>query len=174
MKASRALGKCLVGFAWLVRTKCGTPLYDGGVIKNRRASFDYELLDSFEAGLALTGSEVKSLRAGGATLGEAFARYKNGEVWLEGMHIPPYKQASYNNHEPLRSRKLLLKKREIAEIQKGLERQGLTLVPTRLYFKDGWAKLGVALARGKKRYDKRQDQAKKDAKRQIERALKER
>ena len=148
--------------------------YDRAVIKNRRASFDYELLDSFEAGLALTGSEVKSLRAGGATLGEAFARYKNGEVWLEGMHIPPYKQASYNNHEPLRSRKLLLKKREIAEIQKGLERQGLTLVPTRLYFKHGWAKLGIALARGKKRYDKRQDQAKKDAKRQIERALKER
>ena len=144
------------------------------MIKNRRASFDYELLDSFEAGLALTGSEVKSLRQGGATLGEAFARYKNGEVWLEGMHIPPYKQASYNNHEPLRSRKLLLKKREIAEIQKGLERQGLTLVPTRLYFKDGWAKLGISLARGKKRYDKRQDQAKKDAKRQIERALKER
>ena len=144
------------------------------MIKNRRASFDYELLESFEAGLALTGSEVKSLRQGGATLGEAFARHKNGEVWLEGMHIPPYKQASYNNHEPLRSRKLLLKKREIAEIQKGLERQGLTLVPTRLYFKDGWAKLGIALARGKKRYDKRQDQAKKDAKRQIERALKER
>ena len=144
------------------------------MIKNRRASFDYDLLDSFEAGLALTGSEVKSLRQGGATLGEAFARYKNGEVWLEGMHIPPYKQASYNNHEPLRSRKLLLKKREIAEIQKGLERQGLTLVPTKLYFKGGWAKLGISLARGKKRYDKRQDQAKKDAKRQIERALKER
>ena len=142
------------------------------MIKNKRASFDYELLDSFEAGISLTGSEVKSLRAGGATLGEAFARYKNGEVWLEGMHIPPYKQASYNNHDPLRSRKLLLKKREIAEIQKGLERQGLTLVPTRLYFKDGWAKLGISLARGKKRYDKRQDQAKKDAKRQIERALK--
>ena len=142
------------------------------MIRNRRASFDYELLDSFEAGISLTGSEVKSLREGGATLGEAFARYKNGEVWLEGMHIPPYKQASYNNHDPLRSRKLLLKRREIAEIQKGLERQGLTLVPTRLYFRDGWAKLGISLARGKKRYDKRQDQAKKDAKRQIERALK--
>ena len=146
--------------------------YDEGVIQNRRASFDYELLDSFEAGLELTGSEVKSLRQGGATLGEAFARYKNGEVWLEGMHIPPYKQASYNNHEPLRSRKLLLKRREIDQIQKGLDRQGLTLVPTKLYFKDGWAKLAIALGRGKKRYDKRQDQAKKDAQRQIERALK--
>ncbi len=142
------------------------------MIQNRRASFDYELLERFEAGLSLTGSEIKSLRAGGVTLGEAFARVKNGEVWLEGMHIPPYKQASYNNHEPLRSRKLLLSKREIGEISKGLERKGLTLVPTRLYFKGGWAKLEVALGRGKKRYDKRQDEAKRDAQRQIERALK--
>jgi SsrA-binding protein len=142
------------------------------MIQNRRASFDYELLERFEAGMALTGSEIKSLRQGGVTLGEAFARVKNGEVWLEGMHIPPYKQASYNNHEPLRSRKLLLSKREIDEISKGLERKGLTLVPTRLYFKEGWAKLEVALGRGKKRYDKRQDEAKKDAQRQIERALK--
>lgn len=142
------------------------------MIQNRRASFDYELLDRFEAGLSLTGSEVKSLRQGGVTLGEAFARVKGGEVWLEGMHIPAYKDASYNNHEPLRSRKLLLNKREIVEIQKGLERKGLTLVPTRLYFKGGRAKLEVALGRGKKRYDKRQDAAKRDAQRQIERALK--
>lgn len=142
------------------------------MIQNRRASFDYELLERFEAGIALTGSEIKSLRQGGVTLGEAFARIKNREVWLEGMHIPPYKQASYNNHEPLRSRKLLLSRREIEEISKGLERKGLTLVPTRLYFKEGWAKLEVALGRGKKRYDKRQDEAKKDAQRQMERALK--
>jgi SsrA-binding protein len=142
------------------------------MINNRRASFDYELLETFEAGIALTGSEIKSLRQGGATLGEAFARLKGGEVWLEGMHIPPYKEASYNNHDPLRSRKLLLKKREIEEIRKGLERRGLTLVPTKLYFKGGWAKLVVALARGKKRYDKRQDQAKRDAAREIARALK--
>jgi len=142
------------------------------MIHNRRASFDYELLERFEAGIALTGSEIKSLRQGGVTLGEAFARVKGGEVWLEGMHIPPYKEASYNNHEPLRSRKLLLSKREIAEIAKGLERRGLTLVPTRLYFKGGWAKLEVALGRGKKRYDKRQDEAKRDAARQMERALK--
>ncbi len=142
------------------------------MIQNRRASFDYELLDRFEAGLSLTGSETKSLRQGGVTLGEAYARTKGGEVWLEGLHIPPYKDASYNNHEPLRSRKLLLKKGEIAEIQRGLERKGLTLVPTRLYFKGGWAKLEVALGRGKKRYDKRQDAAKRDAQRQIERALK--
>ena len=142
------------------------------MIQNRRASFDYELLDRFEAGITLTGSEIKSLRAGGVTLGEAFARVKNGEVFLEGMHIPPYKDASYNNHEPLRSRKLLLNKREIAEISKGLERKGLTLVPTRLYFKAGWVKLEVALGRGKKRYDKRQDEAKRDAQRQMERAMK--
>ena len=142
------------------------------MIQNRRASFDYELLERFEAGIALTGSEIKSLRQGGVTLGEAFARIRGGEVWLEGMHIPPYREASYNNHEPLRSRKLLLKKREIAEIAKGLERQGLTLVPTRLYFKGGWVKLEVALGRGKKRYDKRQAEAKKDAARQMERALK--
>ncbi len=142
------------------------------MIQNRRASFDYELLDRFEAGIALNGSEIKSLRQGGVTLGEAFARVRNGEVFLEGMHVPPYREASYNNHEPLRSRKLLLKKSEIAEITKGLERKGLTLVPTRLYFKGGWVKLEVALGRGKKRYDKRQDQAKKDAQRQMERALK--
>jgi len=142
------------------------------MIHNRRASFDYELLERFEAGIALTGSEIKSLRQGGVTLQEAFARVKGGEVWLEGMHIPPYKEASYNNHEPLRSRKLLLSKSEIAEIAKGLERKGLTLVPTRLYFKGGWAKLEVALGRGKKRYDKRQDEAKRDAARQMERALK--
>ena len=142
------------------------------MIQNRRASFDYELLDRFEAGISLTGSEIKSLRQGGVTLGEAFARVRNGEVFLEGMHIPPYQEASYNNHEPVRSRKLLLKRSEIAEITKGLERKGLTLVPTRLYFKGGWVKLELALGRGKKRYDKRQDQAKKDAQRQMERALK--
>ncbi|HEX7021315.1 MAG TPA: SsrA-binding protein SmpB [Trueperaceae bacterium] len=142
------------------------------MIRNRRASHDYELLETFEAGIVLTGSEIKSLRQGGATLGEAFARVRDGEVWLEGMHIPPYAEASYNNHEPLRSRKLLLNRREIEEIRKGLERQGLTLVPTKLYYKDGWAKVQVALARGKKLYDKRRDQAKKDAQRQMERALK--
>lgn len=142
------------------------------MLQNRRASFDYELLETFEAGLVLTGSEVKSLREGGGSLSEAFARVRGGEVWLEGMHVQPYQQASYNNHDPLRSRKLLLKRREIRDITKGLERQGLTLVPTRLYFKDGWAKVSVALGRGKKLYDKRRDQAKKDAQRQIDRALK--
>jgi SsrA-binding protein len=141
-----------------------------GMLRNRRASFDYELFERFEAGLVLTGSEVKSLREGGGSLAEAFARVKGGEVWLEGMHIRPYQNASYNNHDPLRSRKLLLSRREIADVRKGLERKGLTLVPLKLYFKDGWAKVELALARGKKRYDKRQAEAKRDAQRQIERA----
>jgi SsrA-binding protein len=141
-------------------------------LTNRRAGFDYEILETFEAGLALTGSEVKSLRQGGGSIAEAYARVKNGEVWLEGMNIVVYNEASYNNHDPLRSRKLLLNKREIEEITKGLERKGLTLVPLKLYFKDGWAKLNVALARGKKLYDKRETQAKREAKREIDKALK--
>ena len=142
------------------------------MLKNRRATFDYEILETFEAGIVLTGSEVKTLREGGGSVAEAYARVSGGEVWLENMNIPTYKDASYNNHEPLRRRKLLLSKREIGEIMKGLDRQGLTLVPLKLYFKGGWAKLSVALGRGKKLYDKRQTQAKRDAKRQIDRALK--
>lgn len=144
------------------------------MLQNRRASFDYEFLETFEAGIALTGSEVKSLRSGGGSIAESFARMRGGEVYLEGMNIQPYKDASYNNHEPLRSRKLLLKKRQIEEISRGLGRRGLTLVPTKLYFKDGWAKVMLALARGRKMHDKRRQQAEKDAKRQIERAMSER
>ncbi|HEX7003226.1 MAG TPA: SsrA-binding protein SmpB [Trueperaceae bacterium] len=144
------------------------------MLQNRRASFDYELLEKYEAGIALTGPEVKSLRNGGGSIAEAYARVRGGEVYLEGMNIQPYKDASYNNEDPVRSRKLLLKRREIEEITRALERKGLTLVPTKLYFKDGWAKVSVALARGKKLHDKRRQQAEKDAKRQIERALSER
>jgi SsrA-binding protein len=141
-------------------------------LTNRRAGFDYEILETFEAGISLTGSEVKSLRQGGGSIAEAYARVKGGEVWLEGMNIVVYNEASYNNHEPLRSRKLLLKKNEITEITKGLERKGLTLVPLKLYFKDGWAKLNMGLARGKKNYDKRATEAKREAKREMDRALK--
>ncbi len=141
-------------------------------LTNRRAGFDYEILETFEAGIALTGSEVKSLRQGGGSIAEAYARVKGKEVWLEGMNIVVYNEASYNNHDPLRSRKLLLKKNEITEIAKGLERKGLTLVPLKLYFKDGWAKLLIALARGKKLYDKRETEAKREAKREIDKALK--
>lgn len=144
------------------------------MLRNRRATFDYEILETFEAGIALTGSEVKSLRNGGGSVAEAYARLQGGEVWLENMNILVYQNASYNNHEPGRRRKLLLRKREIAEIEKGLERRGLTLVPLKLYFHKGWAKVSLGLARGKKQYDKRQQQAKRDAQRQIDRALKER
>jgi SsrA-binding protein len=142
------------------------------VIRNRKAQHDYELLEDFEAGIVLTGSEVKSLRSGGGSIAEAFARYVNGELFLEGMHIPPYRQASYNNHEPIRRRKLLLNKVELRRIRKALERQGLTLVPTRLHFKNGWAKVQLAIGRGRKNYDKRQKEADRDAQRQIDRELK--
>ncbi len=141
-------------------------------LRNRRATFDYEILETFEAGLVLSGSEVKSLRAGGASISEAFARIKNGEVILEGMNIPVYAQASYNNHEPLRSRKLLLNRSEIKELKVGLEQRGLSIVPIKLYFKEGWAKVLIGLGRGRKRHDKRQQQAAKDARRQMDTALK--
>ncbi len=141
------------------------------MLRNRRASHDYELLESFEAGLELTGSEVKSLRHGGGSIAEAYARVVNGQVFVEGMNIPIYEQASYNNHEPTRRRRLLLNASEIVEISRGLERRGLTLIPLKLYFKDGWAKLEVALARGKKTHDKRSDAAKKDAQREMDREL---
>lgn len=139
------------------------------MLNNRRARYDYELLDGYEAGLRLKGSEVKSLRQGGGSLGEAFVRADRGELWLEGMTIPGYLQASYNDHDPTRRRKLLLKRREIAEIERALERGGLTCVPTRLYFKDGWAKVRIHLARGRKKHDKRRAEAEKEAKKQIDR-----
>jgi len=141
------------------------------MLVNRRASHEFELLDRYTAGIALTGSEVKSLRQGGGSISEAFAMVKNGEVFVEGMDIPPYKDASYNNHEPTRPRRLLLKRAEIDEIAAAVTRRGLTIVPLQLYFKDGWVKVDLALARGKKLHDKRRDAAAKDAKREMDRAL---
>src|SRR2546421_10799382 len=143
------------------------------IAENRKARHDYELLDRYEAGLVLTGSEVKSLRQNGASLQQAYADVRGGEAWLIAFHIAPYEQA-VNGHEPERPRKLLLHGKEIAEIDSKLREKGLTLVPTRLYFKDGRAKLELALARGKATIDKRRDLAKRDADRQIERALKSR
>ncbi len=142
------------------------------MLRNRRARHDYELLDRFEAGIVLTGSEIKSLRNGGGSLTEAYARFRGGELYLEGMNIPVYRSASYDNHEPVRSRKLLLHRGELRRVKKALERQGLTMVPTGLHFKNGWAKLGLALARGRKNYDKRRKEGEKDARRQMERGLK--
>ncbi|HZJ10932.1 MAG TPA: SsrA-binding protein SmpB [Trueperaceae bacterium] len=141
------------------------------MLRNRRASFEFELLETFSAGIELTGSEVKSLRQGGGSIAESYAQVRSGEVFLEGMNIPPYLDASYNNHTPTRPRRLLLKRKEIAELETAVSRRGLTLVPLKLYFKDGWVKVDIAVARGKKLHDKRRDAAKKDAKREIEREL---
>jgi SsrA-binding protein len=144
------------------------------IAENRRARFDYELLDRYEAGVVLTGTEVKSLRNGRATLAQSYADVRDGEVWLNGMEIATYDQGNRANHEPMRSRKLLLHRREIERLNATVREKGLTLVPTRLYFKEGRVKVEVAVGRGKDRGDKRQTIADRDAKRQMERALKSR
>jgi SsrA-binding protein len=140
------------------------------VTSNRRARHDYAILDTYEAGMALTGTEVKSLRAGRASLVDAFAQEKGGELYLYGMHIPEYSQGTWTNHDPRRTRKLLLNRVEIDRLLGKLKESGLTLVPLSVYFNDGWAKVELGLARGKKTYDKRQDLAKRDAEREIQRA----
>jgi SsrA-binding protein len=144
------------------------------IVDNRRARHDYHLLEQFEAGLVLTGTEVKSLREGRASLARAFGEVRDGEAWLVGAHIAPYEQGNIANHDPDRPRKLLLHGREIASLIGKTRERGLTLVPTRLYFKNGRVKVELALARGKELRDKRRDIAKRDADRQIERALKSR
>ena len=140
------------------------------IASNRKARHDYSILDVFEAGISLTGTEVKSLRAGRASLVDAFAQEKDGEIFLYGMHVPEYAQGTWTNHEPRRTRKLLLTRQEIARLIGKLKESGLTLVPLSLYFSDGWAKVELGLAHGKKSYDKRQDLAKRDADREIARA----
>ncbi len=141
------------------------------VASNRKARHDYSILDTYEAGMALTGTEVKSLRAGRASLVDAFAQERNGELYLHGMHIPEYTQGTWTNHEPRRTRKLLLNRLEIDRLIGKTRESGLTLVPLQVYFSDGWAKVEIGLAKGKKAYDKRQDLAKKDAQREITRAV---
>ena len=141
------------------------------IAENRRARHDYHLLDRLEAGIALTGTEVKSLRDGRVTLQRAYPDVRGGEVYLVGAHISEYAQGNLANHDPDRDRKLLLHKREIASLIGKVQERGFTLVPTRMYFKDGRAKVEIALARGKETRDKRRDLAERDAKRQIERAL---
>lgn len=142
------------------------------IADNRRARHEYHLLDRYEAGLALTGTEVKSLREGRATLTQAYADIRDGEAWLHGMSIAIYDKGGYANHEPERPRKLLLHRREIDSLYGTIREKGLTLVPTRLYFKNGRVKVEIAVAKGKENRDKRRDLADRDAKRQIERALK--
>jgi SsrA-binding protein len=144
------------------------------IVDNRRARHDYHLLERFEAGLVLTGTEVKSLRAGRANLRQAYADVRDGEVWLVGAHISVYDQGNIANHDPDRDRKLLLHGKEIASLIGKVKERGLTLVPTRLYFKDGRAKVELAVARGKEQRDKRRDLAKRDADREMERALRAR
>jgi SsrA-binding protein len=144
------------------------------ITENRRARHDYQLLERVEAGLVLTGTEVKSLRQGHATLQRAFAELRDGEVWLVGAHIPEYAQGNMANHDPDRDRKLLLRRREIDSLLGKVQQRGITLVPTKLYFKDGRVKIEIALARGKEARDKRRDIAERDARRQIDRAMKER
>jgi SsrA-binding protein len=144
------------------------------IVDNRRARHDYHLSDRVEAGVALVGTEVKSLRAGGANLQRAYAEVRDGEAWLVGAHIPEYKQGNIANHDPDRDRKLLLKRREIDSLEGKVRERGFTLVPTRLYFKDGRVKVEVAVGRGKEAQDKRRAIAKRDADREIERAVKSR
>ena len=141
------------------------------IATNRKARHDYIIEDSYEAGLVLTGSEIKSIRAGQVNLRDGYAAIREGEVWLLNVHITPYKQASYQNHEPRRERKLLLHRREINRLTGKLQEKGLTLVPLRIYLKNSRAKVELGLARGKKSYDKRQTLREKSDRRQIERAL---
>lgn len=142
---------------------------DEPAIDNRRARHEYHILESLEAGLALTGTEVKSIRQGGVSLNEAYARFRDGEAWLMSMHIPPYKQGSFSNVDPNRPRKLLLHKDQIADLQSRVKEKGLTIVPLRMYFTRGKVKVQLGLARGKKMWDKRADVAEREVKREIER-----
>ena len=145
------------------------------VAVNRRALHDYEILENIEAGISLTGSEIKSVRAGKVSLQEAYARPDHGQVWLQGAHIAEYGPASYNGHDPRRSRRLLLHRAQIREIEREVDAKGLTLIPLRMYLNNrGIAKVQLAVARGRKQYDKRQVIAKRDADREMERALRQR
>jgi SsrA-binding protein len=141
------------------------------IAQNRKARHDYAILDTYEAGIALTGTEVKSLRAGRASLVDGFATIDDGEVFLRNVHIPEYTQGSWTNHEPRRTRKLLLHRAEITRLIGKTQESGLTLVPLSLYFSEGKVKVEIALARGKRSYDKRQDLARRDADREVRRAM---
>ncbi len=143
------------------------------IARNRRASHDYHLLDNFEAGIVLTGTEIKSIRAHKVSLQRAYVAPRGDELWLMEANIAAYEHGNRENHEATRPRKLLLHRREINKILDALQTKGVTMVPTRLYLKDGLAKVDVALARGKKLYDKRDDMARRDSERQVERALRE-
>lgn len=141
---------------------------------NRKAGHDYHILHTVEAGLSLAGTEIKSIREGRVSIREAYVRPEGGEMWLVGAHVAHYPPAGSANHEPTRRRRLLLHRREIAELARAVESEGVTLVPLRLYLRDGRAKMEIAAARGKKRYDKRAAIAKREAERQMQRAMRRR
>ena len=143
------------------------------IAQNRKALHDYFVLDRYEAGIELTGTEVKSIRAGTLNLKDCYARVKNGELWVQGMHISPFKQGNRFNADPDRDRRLLMHKREIVRLGSRVQQEGLALVPLSLYFKDGYVKVELGLCRGKKLYDKRNDAAEKSARREIDRKMKE-
>jgi len=142
------------------------------VIRNRRARHYFEILDTIEAGIALWGTEVKSIRSGKANLRDSFARIEGGEVFLYNLHISPYQQGNRYNHDPMRTRKLLLHRSQIKHLAGKVQEKGLTLVPLALYFKNGRVKVELALARGKRKYDRREDVIEREAQREMERALK--
>lgn len=149
------------------------PKGEGNVIaQNRKASHDYIIGETIECGMVLTGTEIKSLRNGRINLKDGFARVKNGEVWLHNVHISPFEQGNIFNHEPLRTRKLLLHKQQIRRIEKDVKTVGYTLVPLKVYLKDGFAKCLIGLAKGKKNYDKKEALKQKDIKRETDRMLK--
>jgi SsrA-binding protein len=147
---------------------------DKTVAVNRRARFEYAVEETLEAGIVLTGTEIKSIRAGRANLAEAYARIERGEAWLIGAHIAPYEQGNRNNHEPTRTRKLLLHRDQIAELAGRTQAKGFTLVPLKLYIRDGMAKLELGIARGRKAHDKRRVIAERDIRRELQRETKER
>ncbi len=139
------------------------------VTTNKKARFDYHISDTIEAGLVLRGTEVKSLRAGKCNLQDSYARIRNGEVWVIGMHIGLYDNQGYVTHDPTAQRKLLLKRAEIAKLQRKVLEKGMTLIPLKIYFKNGWAKIEIGLADSKRKYDKRQDIARRDQEREMKR-----
>lgn len=142
-------------------------------IKNRRASFDYEFIEEYNAGIILTGTEIKSVRAGKASLVDSYCYFDKGELWVKGIHITEYKLGTYYNHDEKRERKLLLTRKELRKLERNVKETGLTIVPTKMFLTEkGWVKLRIALARGKKEYDKRESLKLKDAKKDMDRAMK--
>lgn len=152
------------------------PKGNGGKVlaQNRKARHDYAIIDTIEAGIVLKGTEIKSIRAGRINLKDGYATIRNGEIFLQNVHISPYEQGNLFNHDPVRTRKLLMHKKQIARLVGETKNTGVTLIPLKVYIKDGFAKVLIGLAKGKKKYDKRQDLKQKDQKREIDRAMKAR